>query len=196
MVSTMIAGLSACDRRPCAGYCGDGTVCINDQCRIVEASEPEVETAEPEPDKNKKRRRRKRGGGGEAGAEEGAEGFVPVDDSHIPRFNPNADRTIDLDAGSERLSDAVIDRELAKLDPDFQRCITTAAKHSADELPHGTIRYELGIAGSGKVTGVNVKAPSGLKVFGIVPCVRKAVYDHRFPKFDGPTMSAKNSFSI
>lgn len=190
---------TACDSRPCAGYCGEGTECVDGRCQVAalpEGLQADEEEAEPEAKGHKRRRRRKGGKSGEGDLEGGAEDFVAVDDSNVPRFNPTRDRTIDLDGGSARLSDAVIDRELSKLDKPFQRCIATAAKHSDEDLPGGSIRYELGIAGSGKVTGVNVKAPAKLQVFGIVPCVRKAVYDHRFPSFDGPEMSAKSSFSI
>jgi hypothetical protein len=43
---------------------------------------------------------------------------------------------------------------------------------------------------------VNVKAPTHLQVFGIVPCLRKAVYDARFPSWDGPPMRVEYRFAV
>jgi hypothetical protein len=166
-----------------------------------EADEPEpaVEaTEEPEGKTKRKGRkgRRSSDSGGEA-AEGGelASGPAWDDDSHVPRFDADADQVIGMSEGSGRLSDAQIDRELAELDDDFQACVREANERVA-ELGTGKVSYSFGVAGSGKVTGVNASAPTNLRDAGIIPCVRKAVYGHAFPKFDGPTMKASSSFSV
>jgi hypothetical protein len=97
--------------------------------------------------------------------------------------------------GTGRLSDADVDRELAKLDRAFQACVRDAAARVA-ELGTGTVKYSFGVDGRGKVTGVSASAPANLQDAGIVPCVRVAVYGHEFPAFDGPTMKASSSFSV
>ncbi len=200
-VATYFSGLLGPDVDTCGGFCGEGSGCSEGQCvAVASASTEDDDTDEAEPSKNKRRKRRSERGsggehGGEAGAEDGLAPFVPINDSGVPRFNRKSAKTIDLDAGSERLSDRVVNQELAKLDSRFQRCVATAAIYSDDAL-RGSLNYELGIAGSGKVTGVNVKAPGSLKVFGIVPCVRKAIHGHRFPSFDGPTMGVEGSFRV
>ena len=173
----------------CGGTCGDGTVCDAGRCIITPDEEPE-----PEPDKKSKKRRSRSRRGGDGG-DAVADGFKPVDDSKVPRFNPTADRTIDLNAGSERLSDSVVDRELRKLDSKFQGCVRTAATH-ADDLGTGTVTMKFGVGGNGKVTGVNASAPANLAKWGIVPCVRKSVHQHRFPTFDGPVMRVESSFRV
>lgn len=186
---------------PCGAACGLGTVCEGDVC-VVQAPEAPAE-AEPEPDeegkgkKRKRGRRGKRGGGsGEAGESELATGGPPVDnDAHVPRFDPDADQTISMSDGSGRLSDSQVDRELAKLDKDFQRCVLDANKRVA-ELGTGRVSMKFGVDGKGKVTGVNVSAPSNLKDAGIVPCVRNAIHGHRFPAFDGPVMKVSSSFTV
>lgn len=184
----------------CGGACGDGTICVADRCELapVEVEEPVVEEVE-EPGKTKRRkgRRGKTGEGVDAGEGEALAGTGPAldNDSHVPRHNPNADQSISMSDGTGRLSDAQVDRELAKLDKAFQACVRDAAAR-VDELGSGTVRYSFGVDGRGKVTGVTASAPANLQDAGIVPCVRVAVYGHGFPAFDGPVMKASSSFSV
>lgn len=162
-----------------------------------EEIEPVADVGEEPPGKSKRKGRKGRRGADEAEAEAGelASGPALDDDSHVPRFDADADQVIGTDDGSGRLSDAQIDRELAELDDDFQACVREANERVA-ELGTGKVSYSFGIAGSGKVTGVNASAPANLRDAGLIPCVRKAVHGHAFPKFDGPTMKASSSFSV
>jgi hypothetical protein len=186
----------------CGGVCGEGTVCVGERCELAtdellgEVEEPLVEETE-EPDKSKRRKGR-RGKAGESEAEgEVLAGMGPAldDDSHVPRYNANADQSISMADGTGRLSDAEVDRELAKLDKAFQACVRDAAAR-VEALGSGTVRYSFGVDGRGKVTGVTASAPTNLQDAGILPCVRVAVYGHAFPAFDGPTMKASSSFSV
>jgi hypothetical protein len=188
----------ACDNAECGGYCGPGTHCVDRRCivttpRVTDEPEPvEVDTDAP---KRRRKGRKHKGGADDPGVMSPSE--APLDDdSDVPSFDSKADRNIDLKAGSERLGDAVVDRELAKLDPAFQRCVEKAAARSETELGAATVRFTLGIGNDGRVSGVNVRAPAPLPSLGLVACVRKAIHAHRFPGFDGPSMSAKSSFSI
>ena len=174
----------------CAQMCGEGTSCVDNQCQVVVAAEEEPE--EDTKGKKKKRRRRKKKGGGSSGAVATAK----VDDSHVPRYDRTKAKMIGEDTGSERLSDRKINSVLRGLDPKFQACIRKAAEASDEELASGRVRYEFGIAPSGKVTGVNVKAPAHLKALGVDSCVRVAVYGAKFPSFNGIDMGAEGSFSI
>ncbi len=176
----------------CGGVCGEGTECVHGRCE-VRAEVVEVDDPPPKKKSKKKRRRRKRSGEKSDGA---STKDARVNDSHVPRFNAKKTKTIGEETGSERLSDAAINRELAKLDGKFQACIAAAADASEAELSSGRIAYEFGIAPSGKVTGVNVRAPAQLKTLGVPSCVRVAVYGHKFPRFDGLEMGARSSFSI
>ena len=184
------------DRGPCDGRCGEGTRCDGVAC-VVEPEEvplePEADAEASKKDRKGKRRRGKRKGGDEELAT--TQGPPLDDDTGVPRFKPLADQTIGMDDGTERLSDRTIDAELAELDPAFQKCVKQASQR-VDELGTGTVKYSFGVASSGKVTGVNVRAPKNLKDAGLVPCVRLAVHGHRFPKYDGPTMKVKSSFSV
>ena len=182
----------------CAGLCGDGTTCEQGRCVIAVDDEPEA--VEEVTDDSKHKRKGKRRSSSKAGADsaesDSARRGPPLDDdSHVPRFDPNKDQTIGMSDGTGRLSDAAIDRELGKLDKPLQDCVRDANAR-VDELGTGTVKYSFGVAGNGKVTGVNVTAPQNLKDAGIVPCVRKVVYGHKFPAFDGPEMKASSSFSV
>jgi hypothetical protein len=189
--------LTAADAKPCAARCGEGTVCEGDRC-VVAPLEDEVE-AEVEADdgksKRKRKRRRKSGVGASEDGPVANQGPAFDDDSKVPRFDMNKDQSIGMSDGSGRLSDGQIDAALRKLDPAFQKCARDAAER-VDELGSGTVKLELGVAGSGKVTGVNVRAPANLADAGIVACVRKAVYAHKFPIFDGPEMRVSSSFKV
>ena len=185
----------------CGGLCGDGTTCEQGVCIVAVADEPEAVEELVEDDTGKRKGKRRRGGSktgaGEEALEPGSTGNGPPidDDSGIPRFDPNQDQTIGMADGSERLSDSKVDAELAKLDKDFNACVRDANER-VDELGTGTVKYSFGVSGSGKVTGVNASAPDNLVAAGIVPCVRKAIYGHNFPIFNGPEMKVSSSFSV
>lgn len=180
----------------CGGVCGEGTACVNERCEVVEVEAEEVVEEVVEEGKQKKRRGRK-GKAGESGEGEVLAGGGPAidDDGHVPRFDANADQSISMADGIGRLSDAQVDRELAKLDKAFQACVRDAAAR-VEELGTGTVKYSFGIDGRGKVTGVTASAPANLQDAGLVPCVRLAVYGHDFPAFDGPTMKVSSSLSV
>lgn len=187
---------------PCGGHCGETTQCVGTVCEALEDEEVAAEPDSKKPGKKRRKRRRKgrRGGGASAdnaGDEAGDDlpPFEPVNDRHIPQFS-NKPIVLDMNAGSERLSDHVVDTHMNRLTPKFQRCITTASTYSDDDIGGGTLTFKIQLKPTGKVAGVSVKGPSNLKVFGIIPCVRKVVYDHKFPSYDGPPMGVDFSFEV
>ena len=184
-------------RRPrpdCDDRCGQGTTCEADVCVVTPAAPAPATTDTPGNKKKKKRRRR--GKSRDAGSDSSSATVPRVDDSAVPRFDPTKDRVFGEGTGSERLSDRTINRELAKLDGAFQACVTRAANASDGPLGPATVRYQFGVAPSGKVTGVNVTAPKVLRDLQVAACVRVALHRHRFPAFDGVEMSATGSFSL
>lgn len=182
----------------CAGLCAEGTSCEQGSCRAL-APAPAAEAApEPAPAETKRKRRRKRRAKGEdasAGAPMPSSGPPRDDDSGVPRFDPNKDQEIGLADGSARLRDAEVERELAKLDKPLQTCVREANER-VPELGSGRVKYSFGVAGSGKVTGVNASGPANLVEAGVVACVRKVVYAHRFPIFNGPELKVSSSFLV
>ena len=75
-------------------------------------------------------------------------------------------------------------------------CLAKAACYQGSILPNGRIDFTFRLLGTGKVESISVVAPTGLSVFGIIPCARKAVVDHVFPTYDGPAMTVKYNIEI
>lgn len=204
----MVVACQPAATEPCGGACGPGTACIDNHCA------PVAPAAEPEPAKKtrtgKKRKLGKRGPDGRdpravadaAAAEEGGPvtpdepppPFVPVDDSKIPAFSDAEPQVLDLKAGSERLDERTLDQHFARVTPEIQACVTTASRHG--EVGAGSLKFKLRVLPSGKVEGVSVTAPASLRVWGIPACARKAVYQHKFPSYDGMAMAVGFSVDI
>lgn len=165
-------------------------MCEAGKC-IVAPPEAEAEPEPEEPEGNKRRKRRRRRGGGGDGA--AANGRLPDKDGHIPRYR--ADRTETIGEGSERLSDRRVRQELAEAEPAFNRCLERASEVT-DATLAGTVSFKLGIEPSGKVWGVNASLPKSWNVPGLKACFRKAVYAHRFPSWDGPSMGVDYHFQV
>lgn len=191
VVAAMLPCGLACDpgpgREACYGLCGEGTVCEAARCV---AAPPAAEPTEPERDRKRSPRRKRKADATLEGSS--STPFVPVDDRHVPRYDPNETQVIG--EGSERLPDETIRAHLERLEPSFNACIRVAAEHSDEDLAPGRIDFEFGIRPTGKVAGVNVKAPAHLRVFGIVPCLRNTLHAHRFPSYDGPVTGVDYSF--
>ncbi len=210
LAAGLVLAAVACQPPPtaaCGGACGPGTECIDNVCvPVAPAAEPE-----PTPKKGKKGKRGRKnrsseggaaadGGGGavvgDAGdspiADDPPPPYVPVDDSKIPDFSDAEPQVLDLKAGSERLEERTLDQHFARVTPEIQRCVTTASRYG--EIGAGSLKFKLRVLPSGKVESVTLTAPASLRVWSIPACARKAVYQHRFPSFDGPAMAV--SFSI
>lgn len=181
----------------CGGLCGPGTACVDARC----APEVAAPAPDPVPTKNKKGKRGRRASGpaGEVAADDPAAPadeppppFVPVDDSRVPAFSDAEPQVLDLKAGSERLEPRTLDQHFARVTPEIQGCVTTASRYG--DVGAGSLNFKLRILPSGKVESVSATAPAGLRVWGIVPCARRAVYQHRFPAYDGAPMAV--SFAV
>jgi hypothetical protein len=187
----------ACDRGPgadeCYNVCGEGTECRDKRCVIAQLEDEALPEDDGKQDKKKKRRRKKKGDGSEAAD---ASDFKPVNDSHIPKYDPNRVQKIGMDSGTERLPDETIRSHLRRLEPKFNQCIETAAMYSDEDIRPGGVDFVFSIEKTGRVSGISVKAPKHLQVFGIVPCLRKAVFDHHFPSYDGPPTGVDYSFKV
>jgi hypothetical protein len=197
LVATSLTLVAACDRGPgpevCYGVCGPDTECVDRRCVVVEAEEPPTEAAAETP---KRRRSRRKARAARTSDDEPQTSFRPVDDSHIPKYDPNRVQHLDMSSGTERLPDSTIRAHLRRLESKFNACIETAAMHSDEEIRGGGIDFVFSIEKTGKVSGVTVKAPKHLSVYGIVPCLRKALFDHRFPSYDGPPTGVDYSFQV
>ena len=122
--------------------------------------------------------------------------FAPVDDSGIPAYDPKKATVLDMNAGSERLDDNRLMSEMRTIEHKLNECLSLASCYN-NGLGSGRIDFEFRILGkTGAVDGVNIRAPEELTVYGIIPCVRKAVFEHRFPTFDGQHMVVNYSVEL
>lgn len=192
----LLLGTPNAETGPCDDRCGEGTRCDVQVCVVDTVEVPPEEPAAKK--KGRKRRRRGKKGGG-AGSPSGEVGEVPetsaprVDDSHIPAFS-NGPQALDLNGGSERLSDAQVRGVVRKLTPKFQRCVGDAS--TGDTALRGKVKITARVNGDGKVSQVSATAPAAIRDSGAVPCIRKAVFDQRFPTYDGPSMGVDLSFEV
>jgi hypothetical protein len=185
--------LFACGDGPraaeCFGVCGAGTRCEAERCVAI-AEPPEPPPLEPDDDaRGRKGKRRAKTGASDAGAGT----YEPVSDRHIPAYDPT--KTTALGDGSERLDDTTVRKELRELEPAFDRCIADATAAGLT-IASGRVDFVFGLTPTGKVDGVNAKAPAAIRDSGIVSCLRKVIFDHRFPRYDGPPMGVDYSFEI
>lgn len=185
---------------PCASYCGQGTICVRKKCvaeaDLAKKNKRQKKRRLTRRKKRRIRRSRQKRPAGQASAKAQPRKIPWVNDRHIPRFDADAPRHIDADDGSGRLDEFEIDQSLAALDEDFGRCIERADQRAGGRLQNGRVDFAFGVNGQGKVIGVNAKAPAHLRRYGIVPCVREAIYKQRFRAFQGPDARVSSSFEV
>jgi hypothetical protein len=122
--------------------------------------------------------------------------FKAVDDKKIPQYDPNVARRLDMNSGEEQLSEPVLMSNMRDVEYEINKCLSLAACYQGQSLPSGQIDFQFRLGGDGKVESITVTAPTGLSIFGVVPCARKAVFDHQFPTFDGPGMTVNYNIVI
>lgn len=96
-------------------------------------------------------------------------------------------RNLDMHAagGEEQLRGTEIEKGFDGAFPQIRRCLVLAA---SDEPAHGKLTFGLRIAGSGKVTAVNLSGPSSVAQGEAGACLRKAASSMQFRSFNGPDM--------
>lgn len=180
----------------CGGLCGRGTRCDGKVCVVDYGQDICASTTEPESEPQVEMRPPITNWGECWEDRNQLPKFKPVDDKAIPQFDPNAVRRLDMNAGEEQLNEPVLMSNMRDVEYEINKCLSTAACYQGQSLAGGQIDFQFRIGGDGKVESVTVRAPQQLQIFGIVPCSRKAVFDHQFPKFDGPGMSVTYNIQI
>ncbi|MEM7607143.1 MAG: hypothetical protein AAF411_17460 [Myxococcota bacterium] len=101
----------------------------------------------------------------------------------------NADGT----GGESQLSAAQIESEFDARFGGIQRCLVLVPP---EETPRGRLTFGLRIAGSGRVTRVNLRGPASVTRSEAGDCLRRIARGMRFPTFDGPEMVTRYPITL
>ncbi|HKU38061.1 MAG TPA: hypothetical protein VJR89_07940 [Polyangiales bacterium] len=96
-------------------------------------------------------------------------------------------RNVDMHSGGgeEQLRGTEIEKGFDSVFPQVRRCLVLAA---SDEPARGKLTFGLRIAGTGKVSAVNLSGPSSVAQGEAGACLRKAASSIQFRSFNGPDM--------
>ena len=122
--------------------------------------------------------------------------FEPVDDTEIPRMDPNRERATNMDNGDESLDDKALMLHLDTATTEVLGCVTMAACYDAETVPAGEIDFAFEVDPGGRVQAVDVDPSEGLDRWGVAACARKAIYETRFPSYDGGHLIVSYSIEI
>ncbi|MBZ5710181.1 hypothetical protein [Nannocystis pusilla] len=180
----------------CGGLCGKGTRCDRGAC-VVDGSQDIPVTQEVETNEIPMRPQITSWGECTHERDELPKKHVPVDDTAIPQYDIERPRVLDWSEGEDQLNEQVLSAHMREVEYGINECLAIAACYNGGSLRGGRLDMIIGLVGkTGRVDAVTVTASRDLQVFGIVPCVRKAVADHQFPSYNGPPMTVKYNIEI
>jgi len=122
--------------------------------------------------------------------------FEPVDDTEIPRLDPERQRATTMYNGDESLDDKALLLHLDTATTEVLGCVTMAACYDAEDVPAGEIEFAFEVDPGGRVQAVDVDPSEGLDRWGVAACARKAIYETRFPSYDGGHLIVSYSIAI
>lgn len=155
-----------------------------EELAMAPLEEPAPAIEEPAEDDAKSRRRRRRGRRGPSGS----------GGAHVPSGNAttgdslgeNDPRYVDMESGGEQqLASSEIEAGFDQAFGRIRRCLVLAA---GDGPVSGRLTFGLRIAGSGRVTRVNLAGPAAVTTGESGDCLRETARSIRFRSFDGPDM--------
>lgn len=114
--------------------------------------------------------------------------FTPVDDSHVPGLDPERSRLTNMDSGEKTIHNEALLGHLDHATVEVLECISVSNCYDERPLEPGWIDLRFELAPTGKVRGVDVEPSAGLDHKGIRACSRVAIWDTKFPAFDGADM--------
>ena len=159
---------------------------------VLAVDAPEGETDDPSP-----RRRRGRGGSVGRRTPSGAPGErLPTGDATTGDDLGEGELRIIDGAGSggeEQLTGEEIDHAFDGVMPRVRRCFILAA---AEAEVRGRLTFGLRIAGSGRVSAVNLGGPAVLTTGECGDCLRDTARSIQFPTFDGPEMVVRYPITL
>jgi hypothetical protein len=122
--------------------------------------------------------------------------FVPVDDQHVPGLDPRRSRLTNMDAGEETIHNEALLSHLDRATNEVLQCVSVSACYDERPFEPGSIDLTFEVGPDGKVRGVDVEPTPGLDHTGIRECTRLAIWDTKFPAFDGADMVVSYQLDI
>lgn len=111
----------------------------------------------------------------------------PIDDDDIPSVDRGRTRGTNMDSGDESLDDKVLLLHLDTATAHVLECVTRAACYG-ESVATGEIDFAFEVNPAGKVRSVDVQPSADLDHGGVAACARRAIYETRFPAYDGADM--------
>ncbi len=161
---------------------------------VVAAAEPEVVEAEEPAEaeaRPRRRRRRRRRGAARAGRGQTPTGNATSGDD----LGEGEMRTLDMGAsgGEQQLRGSQIDAGFDTVMGGIRRCLFLIP---GDADVRGRVMFGMRIAGSGRVTRVNLRGPRAATTGEAGACLRRTARSIQFDSFDGPEMVVHYPFTL
>ncbi len=121
-----------------------------------------------------------------------------LDDSAIPQFNASRDRVSNMNRGDERLQEIDLHQHMMGMQAEIFACVDLAACYEDGEQVggDGELDFELELEPDGHVAAVSVQVSDNLDHPSVVACARRAMYEYRFPEYDGGQMMVSYRMTI
>jgi hypothetical protein len=119
-------------------------------------------------------------------------------DVKVPEFDAARQRASNMHKGDQRLQDIDLHAHMMGMQPQIFACIDLAACYEdGAELPGaGDLDFDFELHPDGHVAAVSVRASPGLDHPSVVACARQAMYEYRFPSYDGGQMMVEYTMTI
>lgn len=159
---------------------------------VAVATDPVAEEDEPSPTRRRRVRSRTTGTGA---TERGASGDLEAEATTGDDLGEDEMRTIDGEGtgGEAQLTGDQIESAFDGAMGRIRRCFLLAPE---DSTVTGRLTFGLRIAGTGRVSAVNLTGPSGITAGECGECLRDAARGMSFPSFDGPEMVVRYPITL
>lgn len=119
-------------------------------------------------------------------------------DQGVPEFNVARNRASNMHKGNDRLQDIDLHAHMMGMQPLIFACVDLAAcyEDGADLPGEGDLDFDFELHPDGHVVAVSVRASPGLDHPSVVACARQAMFEYRFPSYNGGQMMIEYTMTI
>lgn len=119
-------------------------------------------------------------------------------DARVPEFDAARNRASNMQRGNERLQDIDLHEHMMGMQGQIFACVDLVAcyEDGAELDGAGDLDFDFELRPDGRVAAVSVEASPGLDHPSVVACARQAMFDYRFPSYDGGQMMIEYTMTI